>query len=107
MIQKLINLEEYKEIQTEAEQVVQDYYEIDSQIKVLEKRKKELAEQLKDNKPGNYKIGNYITEIIEMPGRKTIDKKEIEYFLEDHGKSLTQFEKEGKSFKKLSIKRLN
>lgn len=108
MEQKFIDLTNYiEQEQTEAEKIISEYYDINSQIKTLEKRKKELSNQLKDNTPGNYKLGNYVAEVVEMPGRVTLDKKEVDYFLESHGKSIKEFEKQGNSFRKLSVKRLN
>lgn len=79
--------------------------EVDEQLKMLEKKKRELRDQLDPiiGEKGATVIGSYLFDYKQMAGRKTLDTKAIE----DAGIDLSAFYKVGKPFVTLTIKRVN
>ena len=91
------------EIKTEAEVLVEEYFNLNEQIKLLTKRKTEINTTLKDNKVGNYKIGSFGVEVTEVNTTRFNGKKAKE-FLINNGEDISDYENES-SYKKLSVKR--
>lgn len=68
----------------------------------------ELKELEKDVKPalegrGKLQVDNYIVEVKQMKGRKTLDKEALTTFLEKHGAKIEDFEKVGAPFAQLNM----
>lgn len=77
---------------------------IDEQIKALQQKKKMLEEELRPAVAGRGPIvfGDYLIEVKEMAGRKTIDKQKMI----DDGLDVSLYEKVGKPFTQMNIKRV-
>ena len=86
----------------EAEKVVNEYYEVSSQIKVLEKKKKELNAMLKDSELGEYQVGRFDVKLSERKVNR-VDMKEVEDALALSGRDIEDFKKES-SYNVLTVK---
>lgn len=94
---KLINLKEgiVKE-EKSPEQVLSEYYDIDNQIKELDKKKKELRELIIDNDEGEYEIGEYTLKLTERNGMR-FDAKLAKAYITLKGEDMSKFETESNS----------
>ncbi len=101
----ILDFEEAQKVQekTEAEVLVEEYFNLSEQIKILTKRKSEINTTLKDNNVGNYKIGSFGVEVSEVNTTR-FDNKAAKEFLMKSGEDVSNYEKES-SYKKLSVKR--
>jgi|TARA_R110000803_G_scaffold23766_2_gene58025 hypothetical protein len=75
-----------------------DAREIAAEIKAIEG---DVKEAVADR--GKMRLDNYTFECKTMPGRKTVDKDSLTAFLEQHGKSMADFEKVGAPFMTLRV----
>lgn len=71
----------------------------------IEKEIKELDEQVRPiiAERGKMQLDNYVFECKLVAGRKSIDKTALTEFLEKHGKSMADFEKEGAPFTQMNV----
>jgi hypothetical protein len=76
----------------------QDKKDIEAEIKELDAEVRPVIAQR-----GKMQIDNYIFECKEQAGRKSIDKVALAAFLEQHGKSVEDFEKQGAPFTTLNV----
>lgn len=78
--------------------LLMDKRDIDKEIKEIEGTVKQAVADR-----GKMQLDNYIFECKTMPGRKTIDKAALSAFLEKHGKTVEDFEKQGAPYQQLNV----
>lgn len=84
-------LRELLELRAEKKEIEAEIKELDSKVRPV------IANR------GKMQLDNFIFECKEMAGRKTLDKKALEEFLEQHGKTVADFEKQGAPFTQLNV----
>jgi len=59
-----------------------------------------------DNKRGKMRLDDYVFECKQQAGRKTLDKAALAEFLAEHGKDISDFEKQGAPFTVLKVEEI-
>ena len=85
--------------------MLEDYLNLRADIKDMEKELKEMDETIRPMLAdrGKMQLGTFTFEVKTQPGRKTMDKAKLEAFLNQHGKSIEDFQRVGAPYTQMRV----